>query len=97
MKKINLFTLLLILLAANILVSCSSDDDEKKEDNNGNINYSEMIVGWWKMTYSSEGYLDEDDKTSILKIEAKKTYWNGNYNGNDYGTWSMEGNIFRFK
>lgn len=97
MKKINLFTLLLILLAANILVSCSSDDDEKKEDNNGNINYSEMIVGWWKMTYSSEGDLDEDDKTSIFKIEANKTYWNGNDNGNDYGTWSMEGNIFRFK
>lgn len=74
MKKINLFALLLILLTANLLVSCSSDDDEKKDNNNGNINYSEMIVGWWKMTYSSEGDLDEDDKTSIFKIEANNTY-----------------------
>lgn len=97
MKKINLWALMAMLFSISLFVACSSDDDEKKDDGNGNINYSEMIVGWWQMTYSSEGELDEDDKTSIFKINEDGTYWNGNDNGNDYGSWSMEGNIFKYK
>lgn len=96
MKKINLFALMTMLFSISLFVGCSSDDDETK-DGDGDKNYAEMIVGWWQMTYSSEGELDEDDKTSIFKINEDGTYWNGNDNGNDYGSWSMEGNIFKYK
>ena len=52
MKKINLWALMAMLFSISLFVACSSDDDEKKDDGNVNINYSEMIVGWWQMTYS---------------------------------------------
>lgn len=94
MKKLNLFALLAMLFSVTLFISCSSDDDETKDDDSDK-NYAEMIVGWWQVIESSGGY-DEDEFTSIFKINEDKTYWNGNDNGSDSGRWTMEGNIFKF-
>ena len=94
MKKLNLFALMAMLFSINLFVACSSDDDEKKDDD-GDKNYAEMIVGWWQVIESSTGY-DEDEFTSIFKINEDGSYWNGNENGEDSGKWKMEGKIFKF-
>jgi len=93
MKKLNLFALMAMLFSISLFVGCSSDDDETNDD--GDKNYSEMIIGWWQVIESSTGY-DEDEFTSIFKINSDGTYWNGNDNGSDSGRWTMEGNIFNF-
>lgn len=82
-----------MLFSISLFVGCSSDDDETNDD--GDKNYSEMIIGWWQVIESSTGY-DEDEFTSIFKINSDGTYWNGNDNGSDSGRWTMEGNIFNF-
>lgn len=95
MKKLNLFALIAMLFSVTLFVACSNDDDETKDDD-GDKNYAEMIIGWWQVIESSTGY-DEDEFSSIFKINEDGSYWNGNDNGSDSGKWEIEGNIFKFK
>ena len=86
MKKLLLVAL--VMMAGMICVSCSKDDDKDTKP----MNYEEMIVGKWEVSYNSNRGLATDIITfkSIGKLfeavwsetpyNGGKTY-NGTYNG----------------
>lgn len=94
MKKLLLVAL--VMMAGMICVSCSKDDDKDTKP----MNYEEMIVGKWEVSYNSNRGLATDIITfkSIGKLfEAvwSETPYNGGktYNGTYNGTYKVVENV----
>lgn len=79
----------MLFMMIPLFVACSNDDKEN------DIDYSEQIVGTWRMTHidSGKGYsevpLTMKQTTATFKDDG--TYVGQGYFGNGYGTYKLKG------